>query len=289
MQFLELQEDLSSLNRARFVVLPLPYDGATSWMAGARLGPRAIIEAYAQMELWDEETGMEGFRQGIHTLPIGEMPLEPQRVLETVRDAARQVFDRGKILIGIGGDHSVSIGTILEAFERYGPLDILQLDAHTDLRQSYQESTLSHACAMRRVWHCGNIIQAGIRSMSRKEHEFLRQQGAAAPIFASMFHSDEDEAIRLVLKRLSGRPLYITIDVDCLDPSEMPATGTPEPGGLSWHTLIRLLRKVVERGTVVGFDLVELSPIPGLHFPQFTAARLIYKIINYMACGDGRR
>ncbi len=289
MQFLELQEDFSSLDGARFVVLPLPYDGATSWMAGARLGPRAIIEASAQMELWDEETGMEGFRQGIHTLPIVEMPLEPQKVQETIRVSARRIFDMGKVLIGIGGDHSVSIGTILEAFERYGPLDILQLDAHTDLRQSYQGSTLSHACTMRRIWHCGNIVQAGIRSMSRKEHEFLRQQGAASPIFASLFHRDEDEAISRVLGRLSGRPLYITIDVDCLDPSEMPATGTPEPGGLSWHTLTRLLRKVIERGTVVGFDLVELSPIPGLHFPQFTAARLIYKIINYMACGDGRR
>lgn len=287
MRFLDLPDQFSHIQGSRFVVVPLPYDGGTSWMPGARHAPAAIIEASGQMELFDEETGCEGFRMGIHTLPLKEMPLEPEAALSRARAMIRPLLAEAKMPLAIGGDHSVAVGPILEAFQRFGPLDILQLDAHTDLRESYQGSRYSHACAMRRIWHCGNVIQAGIRSMSREEKEFLEGQGAPMPIFASRFHQDEDSAMKEVLARLTGRPLYITIDVDCLDPAEMPATGTPEPGGLSWGQVTRLLKAVIQKVRPVAADLVELSPLPGLHFPQYTAARLIYKIINYMAAEEG--
>ncbi len=280
--FLQLPPEYSGYDSSRFVVIPLPYDSGKSWHGGAAQGPLAVIEASTQMESFDEEVSVQGFHQGIHTLPLNELPVEPERMLARTAELVAPVFKDGKIPICIGGDHSVSIGPIEEAARRYGPLDILHLDAHTDLRDSYQESRLSHACAIRRVWGCGNIIQVGIRSTSMEEAQFLEKQGCS-PIYASTFIHRTEEAISTILERFTGRPLYITLDVDCLDPSEMPATGTPEPGGLSWHHVTAILRAAIERSPLIGMDIVELAPVPGIHFPQYTAARLIYKVINYHA------
>ncbi len=267
----------------RFVVLPAPFDATASYGTGARLGPARVLEASQQMELFDEELCAEPWKAGICTEPPLNLPVIPEASVEIIRKATGRVFSEQKIPVLIGGDHSVSIGALHAAAEHFGPIDILQMDAHSDLRDTYQGTRFSHACVMRRAWQLGNVIQAGIRSMSRKEWEFLDACGRY-PVFSRDMLADMERCTDKIAGMLTGRPLYITIDVDCMDPSVMPATGTPEPGGISWTQLLQVLRVVTGKADVIGFDVVELAPIPGIHYPEFTVARLIYRLMGYIAC-----
>ncbi len=276
----------SPRHESRFIVVPAPFDATASYGAGARLGPSRIIEASCQLELFDEELLQEPWKAGIFTDMALDMPVIPEKAVEMVHDAVEAVLSSGKVPVLLGGDHSVSIGAIRAVSEHLGPLDILQLDAHTDLRDKYQGSPYSHACVMQRVWDLGNPIQVGIRSLSRREWEFLNSKGKR-PVFARDIKEDFPRALERILDALTGRPLYITIDVDCLDPSVMPATGTPEPGGLSWRELTGILKEVIGRSGLAGLDVVELAPVPGLHHCEFTAARLIYRVIGYASCVPG--
>ena len=278
----------SSRQESRFVLLPAPFDSTASYGTGARFGPVRIIEASSQLELFDEELLTEPWKGGIFTEEPLDLPVLPEKAAGVIQQAVANVLEQGKVPILLGGDHSVSIGAIRAVSEHLGPVDILQLDAHADLRDQYQGSRFSHACVMRRAWECGNIIQVGLRSLSGGEWEFLKDQGRR-PVFARQIRENFREALVRVLDSLTGRPLYITIDVDCLDPSVMPATGTPEPGGLSWYELTGILRAVVERSGLAGFDLVELAPVAGLHHAEFTAARLVYRLIGYAVSSFSRK
>jgi agmatinase len=262
---------------ARFCVLPLPYDGTSTWLKGADAGPAAILSASANMELFDIETRREPWRDGIVTMaPVEECPTPATMVDETHR-AARSLIADGKFVVGLGGEHSVSIGLIRAQAERHPGLTVLQLDAHSDTRDSYEGTGFNHACVMARAAEVCDFVQVGIRSMDVAEMELHRPA-------RTFFAHDLDEAgswIPEVIARL-GDPVYVTIDLDVLDPSEMPSTGTPEPGGLRYRQITRLMDAVCRARTVVGFDVVELLPNPHNKAPDFLAARLVYQIMAYV-------
>lgn len=281
MQFLGLNSPYSDRNTARAVIVPVPYDGTTCYKPGARDAPFHIIAASPHMEFYDEETDSEPYLQGIHTLEPLEPTHLPEKMASMVRESVQDIISEFKLPVTIGGEHSVSIGAIQAASEVFGRINIVHFDAHTDLRDSYLGTRFSHACVLRRVWNIGNVIQVGIRSVSREEKEFLSTQGRE-PVWAKDIIEDRASSIRAVLSLLEPLPTYVTIDLDCLDPSIMPAVGTPEPGGLSWTDITRFLRELAGATRIIGFDVVELSPIPGYHAADFTAARLIYKFIAYI-------
>jgi len=274
---------------ARYSVIPVPYDLTATYGSGARRGPNAIIEASTHMELYDTELEREPYRAGIETLePLEPTAAGPEGMIKAVRTAVASVIEANKIPVLLGGEHSITLGAVRAALERWPDLTVLQLDAHADMRESYQDTPFSHASVARRISEICPIVQAGIRSMSAEEAEFLKEDAgceggrvttyyAAAMTGAYGVKKTSEGAI----KNLSGN-VYLTVDVDVFDPSIMPSTGTPEPGGLGWYEILRLLEKVVTEKSVRGFDVVELSPLPGVVAPDFLAARLVYKIMAYI-------
>ena len=268
-----------SFDEARVVILPVPVDRTTSYVPGTRNGPREILQASSHMELWDEEVGVDVHPIGIFTLPEMELPFgELEPLMGEIRRVAAEVFSRDKFLVTLGGEHSITPPVVAAAAAKHRGVHVLQIDAHADLRESYMGTPHNHACAMRRTLDHASITQVGIRSMSTEE-------AAAIPRLRTTLFYDwtmrRDPAwIDRVVDSL-GDPVYVTIDVDGMDPAIMPATGTPEPGGLSWYEILALLRAVIDRRDVIGCDLVELSPMPGLMAPNFLCAKLIYKILTY--------
>ena len=281
MNFGGIDPEYAALETAAFVVVPVPYDLTTTYQGGARKGPAAIIEASCNMELYDEELDREIYKSGIHTLPLLEAVASgPEGMLERVEEAISGVLDLGKIPVMLGGEHSITLGAIRAARKRYSKLSVLHLDAHADMRESYQGSPYSHACIGRRMRELCPVVQAGIRSMSIEEAAFIRKRNV--PVFsAAAIHKDRTWVSK-VLRHLS-KDVFISVDLDALDPSVMPATGTPEPGGITWHDLLDLIREVCRKRHVVGFDIVELAPIPGMVAPDFLAARLTYRMMGYIS------
>ncbi len=264
---------------AKFVVIPVPYDLTSTYQAGSRKGPAAILDASANMELYDEELGVETYLSGIHTMAPLEIDARgPEVMARIVRGEVARVLSAGKIPVVLGGEHSVSIGAVQAAREMYPSLSVLQLDAHADLRDSYQNASFSHASVGRRILEICPLVQVGIRSMSLEEARFIEHNkiNSFPPDF---IHNDDP--VKKICENLS-KDIYVTCDLDVLDPSIMPATGTPEPGGILWNDLIRLIREVSEHCTIRGFDIVELCPIPGMVAPDFTAAKLVYRIMGYI-------
>jgi len=288
LQFLNIPPPYTDRDRARVVVIPVPFDSTTTYKAGARDGPASIISASPHMEFYDEETDSEIYEWGIHTIDPVEPVLPPEEMVARVRDVAEEIIAAGKLPVTLGGDHSVSIGAIEAAHRLNGPLNIVHFDAHTDLRDSYQGSLYSHACVMRRVWSLGTVMQVGIRSLSKEEKDFLTEQ-QSRPIWARDLLADRNRCVDRLLRGLKDLPTYVTIDLDCLDPSIMPAVGTPEPGGLAWADITAFLKALARTTRIVGFDVVELSPIPGYHAADFTAARLVYKFLSYILWAEGLR
>ena len=281
MNFGGIDPEYAALETAAFVVVPVPYDLTTTYQGGARKGPAAIIEASCNMELYDEELDREIYKSGIHTLP----PLEavasgPEGMLERVEQTVSGVFDLGKTPVMLGGEHSITLGAVRAARKRYSKLSVLHLDAHADMRESYQGSPFSHACIGRRMRELCPVVQAGIRSMSIEEAAFIRKRNV--PVFSATDIRNDRTWVGKVLRHLS-RDVFISVDLDALDPSVMPATGTPEPGGLTWHDVLGLIREVCRKRHVVGFDIVELAPIPGMVAPDFLAARLTYRMMGYIS------
>jgi agmatinase len=271
--------DARGFDDSRVVILPVPVDRTTSYVPGTRNGPREILQASSHMELWDEEVGVEVHRVGIFTLPEMELPFgDLPPLLDEIGRVATEIFSRDKFLVTLGGEHSITPPLVAAAAKRHPGLSVLQIDAHADLRESYMGTPHNHACAIRRTLEYARVTQVGIRSMSAEEAEAARSLGTTIFYDASM--RLDPRWIDRVVDTLSG-PVYITIDVDGLDPAIMPATGTPEPGGLSWYEALALLRATIERHTVVGVDVVELSPLPGLIAPNFLCAKLVYKILTY--------
>lgn len=270
---------MRSFDDSQVVILPVPVDRTTSYVSGTRNGPREILEASSHMELWDEEVGADVHSVGIFTLPAMELPFgEMAPLMDEIERVAGEVLTRDKFLVTLGGEHSITPPLVAAAAARFKGLSILQIDAHADLRDCYMGTPHNHACAMRRSLEYGPVTQVGIRSMSTEE-------AAAAPglnttIFYDATMRRDPRWVDRVVDTLSDR-VYVTIDVDGLDPAIMPATGTPEPGGLSWYEILALLRATIERKTVVACDVVELSPLPGMMAPNFLCAKLVYKILSY--------
>jgi agmatinase len=270
-----LPEKYHQMDSSSIVVLPVPYDGTSTWMKGASRGPKAILEASSHMELYDIETDTEVYRQGIVTVDPVSCPEDPKEMTAVVYEAARMLGKRDKFIVGIGGEHSVSVGLVQAAAKKYPDLSVLQLDAHADARDVYEGSPYNHARVMSRIGEICPYVQAGIRSMDISERKRLN---CDRTFFAHALLSNAD-MVSHVYRSLTQN-VYITIDLDVLDPSVMPSTGTPEPGGLDWYTLMALVKSVVQKKNVVGMDLTELLPNPADKAPDFLAAKLIYRVLS---------
>ncbi|MCX5843651.1 MAG: agmatinase [Deltaproteobacteria bacterium] len=269
-----------TFEEAVFVVIPIPYDLTSTYQSGSRRGPHAILEASGNMELYDEELCKETYLTGIYTLsPLESDARGPGEMVHVIRHATADVLAHNKIPVILGGEHSISFGVVQAMREKFPGISVLQLDAHADLRNYYQCSPYSHASVGRRISELCPLIQAGIRSMSAEEAAFMKE--STIRTYSADFILREQQWWEKIAETLSG-DVYITIDIDVLDPSIMPATGTPEPGGIYWKDILRLVRAVSSRCRVRGFDVVELSPIPGMVAPDFLAAKLVYRIIGYL-------
>jgi N1-aminopropylagmatine ureohydrolase len=271
--------DTPAYDDAAAVILPAPLDRTTSYVPGTRNGPRELLIASAQVELWDEEIGADVHGRGIVTLP--ELDLTSGTMESAIADvgrAAGRILDDKKFLITVGGEHSITSPLVAEAARRHRGLSVLQIDAHADLRDSYQSQRHSHACAMRRTIDYAPLVQVAIRNISEEEVQAL--PSLKTTIFYDWNMRDDPNWIARAVDALSDT-VYVTIDLDGLDPATMPAVGTPEPGGLSWRELTTLLRRAFEKKNVVAADVVELCPIPGIPSPNFIAAKLVYKLLTY--------
>jgi agmatinase len=274
--FGDLPEEYSAAEYAKVVLIPVPYDRTSTWMKGADKGPAAIIEASAHMELYDIETDSEVYKKGIFTAKPENYPELPEDMIDKVAEQVQKYLENGKFVVVVGGEHSVSLGPVKTHIKNYTDITVLQLDAHSDLRDEYNGSKYNHACVMARIAELCPIVQVGIRSMDTSEKKALDTNRV---IFAAEICTNKNW-IEKVLSKLS-KNVYVTTDLDVFDPSIMPSTGTPEPGGLFWYDVLRLLRAVFEEKNVVGFDVVELCPDERNKAPDFLAAKLIYKLLSY--------
>lgn len=279
--FLGLEPRYAAYESAKFVVLPVPYDAATSYNSGTRYGPAAIISASQHVECFDDEISGSCFARGIATLdPIEPNLTGPEAMHEDLFKAARRVARDGKFLFALGGDHSITSALVRAAMTKHKKLSILQVDAHLDLRDSFHGAKYSHACVMRRSVELGaTVVPVGIRSVDESEFRFARR-AKIKPVTALDCHSDDNWLDR-VLDAL-GDVVYVTLDIDGFDPSIAPGTGTPEPGGLDWYQVIGLLRLVAAEKTIIGADIVEVMPIPGQVVTEYLAARLAHKLMCYV-------
>jgi len=277
-RFFELPDDLADPETARAAILPVPYDRTATWKKGADRAPEAILEASHHIELYDVVTGIEPCKWGIATLDPIVFDGPPEKLADLVDDRVSGLFDDGKLPVVLGGDHSISIGAIRAAARLVEGVTVLQLDAHTDTREEYDGSAFNHACTMNWARKWCPIVQVGIRAVDGPEMPLLDQERVFYAHQICVHGTSTDWIDRVV--ELLGEKVYVTIDVDCFDPSAVPATGTPEPGGLDWYQVDALLGQVAKHREVIGFDLVELLPTPGQWASDFLAAKLIYRFLG---------
>lgn len=274
--FAGIPVEFSAFKTASILLQSIPYDGTSTWGKGADKGFDAFLEAAYNMELYDIETDSEVYKKGIHILEELKGFESPEDMYQTTYKRAVKLLSTNKFLTFFGGEHSVSIGIIKAFYESFKNLSVLQMDAHADLRPEYEGTPYNHACALYDArQHC-NLIQVGIRSMDLSEKQYMNYDNV---FFAHKIYNSKDWMQRSIDKMTDD--VYITIDLDVFDASIMPATGTPEPGGIDWNTATCYLKKVFEQKNVVGFDMVELAPIEEMKSPQFLAAKLYYKILSY--------
>lgn len=275
-----LPKRYTTWERAGAVVYAAPFGQTVTYQTGTERGPEAILEASANLEWYDIELKAEPYRRGIHTLdaPEAKHMASSSAMVAWVQAQATRIMRAGKFPVLLGGEHSVSIGAIRAAAKLHPELTVLSLDAHTDLRDRYNGSPLNHACVMRRVMRVARPVLVGIRSTHLEANRTIAKRKIA--VFPAEEVLFDESAARTVLRAL-GPVVYVSVDLDVFDPSLMPATGTPEPGGLGWHDVLRILRMVFEHRTVVGADVVELRPLEGNAAPDFLAAKLVYKLIGY--------
>ncbi len=276
--FLGLPPEMSAYETADFAVLPIPYDATTSFGGGTRLGPRAILTASQQVELYDEALGRE-VAPNVATLPpVAPCASGPEATLRRVFEAARSIVNDQKFLIGVGGEHSLTAPLVEAVRGRYPKLSVLQIDAHADLRDTYQGTKHSHACVMRRVHDMGvSAVAVGIRNYCAEEAAFIR--AAQKPIFHARDLRHGDNWHDDVVNGLSD-DVYVTIDIDGFDPAFAPGTGTPEPGGLNWYQVTGLLERVAAKRRIVALDVVEVYPAPPTSVTEFLAAKLIHRALG---------
>ncbi len=274
--FAGIPKEYAEYADASIVVIPVPYDGTSTYGKGADKGPEAIFQAAENMELYDIETNKEVYKNGIFIAPELTGYSSPEAMVDDVEQTVTKYINTGKFVTIIGGEHSVSIGSIRAFARQYTDLTVLQLDAHSDLRPEYEGSKCNHACAMHEASFTTNLVQVGIRSMDTVEIEFLKTENLFTSYDIRTNKYWKEDVINAI-----GDNVYITIDLDVLDPSIMPSTGTPEPGGLLWNETLDLLKMVFSNSNVIGCDIVELAPKEGIHAPDFMAAKLFYKLLSY--------
>ncbi len=267
---------------AQIAILPVPYDKTSTWQKGADKGPAALIAASANMELFDIATRSEVYRRGIHTLAPIKHAGSPDTLAVKVQKAMAMLWDNGKFPVLLGGEHSVSIGAFRAAAAKFKNLSILQIDAHGDTRESYHGSACNHACVMARARELCPITQVGIRAIDIEE--FPRMDNERT-FWGHQIASSSQQWMDKVVEQQSEN-VYVTIDLDAFDPAYCPATGTPEPGGLTWQEVNRLLEKLVAKRRVIGFDVVELLPKKGLWASDFLAAKLVYRFLSARFAGQ---
>lgn len=271
-----IADEFAQLEKAKVVLIPVPYDGTSTWGKGADKGPQAFLEASENMELYDIETNSEVYKQGIHlTSPITENNT-PEAMVNAVHKTTKEFIKRNKFVTLFGGEHSISIGSIRAFDECFDNLTVLHLDAHADLRESYDGTKYNHACAVHEARQTTNLVQVGIRSMDVIEKTFMDVENT---FFAHDMVTDE-YWMDTVIEAMTDN-VFITFDLDVLDPSIMPSTGTPEPGGLLYYETLDFLRQVFQEKNVVGFDMVELCPNTSDKSSDFLAAKLYYKMLSY--------
>lgn len=276
-----IADEFAQLEKSKIILIPVPYDGTSTWGKGADKGPEAFLEASENMELYDIETDSEVYKQGIHlTDPITENS-SPEAMVNEVHAITKDFIKRNKFVTLFGGEHSMSIGSIRAFNECFDDLTVLQIDAHADLRESYEGTKYNHACAVYEANQTTNLVQVGIRSMDAIEKTLMDEEKT---FFAHDMVNDEywmDKVIETMTDNV-----FITLDLDAFDPSIMPSTGTPEPGGLFWYETLEFLKQVFEDKNVVGFDIVELCPNKNDKSSDFLAAKLYYKMLSYKFAGQ---
>ncbi|TLP76997.1 agmatinase [Maribacter sp. ACAM166] len=276
-----ISDEFAQLEKSKIILIPVPYDGTSTWGKGSDKGPEAFLEASENMELYDIETDSEVYKQGIHlTEPITENS-SPEAMVNMVHNSTKDFIKRNKFVTLFGGEHSISIGSIRAFNECFDNLTVLQIDAHADLRESYEGSKYNHACAVYEASQTTNLVQVGIRSMDVIEKTLMDGEKT---FFAHDMINDEywsDKVIEAMTENV-----FITVDLDAFDPSIMPSTGTPEPGGLLWYETLEFLKQVFEDKNVVGFDIVELCPNKNDKSSDFLAAKLYYKMLSYKFAGQ---
>ncbi|MGB2761481.1 MULTISPECIES: agmatinase [Maribacter] len=276
-----ISDEFAQLEKSKVILIPVPYDGTSTWGKGADKGPEAFLEASENMELYDIETDSEVYKQGIHlTAPVTENS-SPEAMVNAVHNITKDFIKRNKFVTLFGGEHSISIGSIRAFNECFDNLTVLQIDAHADLRESYEGTKYNHACAVYEANQTTNLVQVGIRSMDIIEKTLMDEEKT---FFAHDMIADEywsDKVIEAMTENV-----FITFDLDAFDPSIMPSTGTPEPGGLLWYETLEFLKQVFADKNVVGFDIVELCPNKNERSSDFLAAKLYYKMLSYKFAGQ---
>lgn len=276
-----IPEKYAKLDRSEIVLIPVPYDGTSSWQKGADKGFEAFLEATENMELYDIETNSEVYKKGVFIAEIIQEDTSPEAMVEQVYKNVKRYIQKNKFVTIFGGEHSISIGTIRAFKDSFKNLTVLHLDAHADLRDTYEGTTCNHACAVYEASKTTNLIQVGIRSMDISERHNMNTDKVFFAERMMLDDSWQDRAIELMTDQV-----FITFDVDVFDHSIMPSTGTPEPGGLLWNETIEFLKKVFNKKEVVGFDIVELCPNPTNKAPDFMIAKLYYKMLSYKFSKD---
>ncbi|WP_283639962.1 agmatinase [Mesonia mobilis] len=269
-----IPDKYARLDEAKVVLIPVPYDGTSTWQKGADKGPQAFLEASENMELFDIETRSEVYKRGVYLTPPVTENSSPEKMVEAVYKTTKNYIQQEKFVTLFGGEHSISIGTIRAFNESFEDLTVVQIDAHADLRKEYEGSKCNHACAVHEASKTTNLIQVGIRSMDAEELEYMDENQV---YFAHDLYEDwMDDAIGQMTPNV-----FLTIDLDAFDPSILPSTGTPEPGGLFWYETLDFIRTIFKKKNVVGFDIVELCPNPAEKSSDFLAAKLYYKMLSY--------
>lgn len=274
--FAGISEEFAKFDTASVILQGISYDGTSTWGKGADLGFEAFLGAAENMELYDIETDSEVYKKGIFLADTLDKFKSPEEMFHKVYQTSKALIDTGKFLSFIGGEHSISIGIIKAMYEHYDDLTVLQIDAHADLRPEYGGTPYNHACAMHDARYNTNLIQLGIRSMDVSEKAHMDYERCFFAHKMALSRDWIDKSIALMTDRV-----YLSFDLDAFDSGIMPSTGTPEPGGLDWYTVMQYLSRVFSEKEVVGFDIVELAPIIGLHASPYLLSKMYYKLLSY--------
>lgn len=282
-RFGDITEDWAGFKKSRVVIIQAPYEGTLTYLKGAARGPQAIIDASTNMELFDDELGVETYKTGIYTSPPLEfIPGEaPEEAIDKVENAVNDVLQANKFPVILGGEHSITVGAVKAAKKAFPDLSVLHLDAHYDLRDEYKGSKNNHACVARRIREISPVVEVGVRGLSKEGKDFLDTSPAGLNIM-SVYDILETADWKKKASRMLSDNVYITVDLDVLDPSLMPSVGTPEPGGFGWYEFLDFLKVITKDKKIAGFDIVELSPRAGFIAPDFLVAKIIYKLLGYI-------